>query len=218
MPRKSTRRRALDPDAPVQAVAYLRLSRKKKGTGDTEASLDTQAASCQRAIAALGGTIVATEQDVVSGDRLDRPGLWNAIDRITTGEANAIIVHSLDRFGRDQDQQGVAYVAIKRAEGRLLSATENLDAGPIGDFLRSAYSLAGALELAKIRERTNRAFAAKFAAPQKYKPGGVRGVFYGYAKIGNGAAATTAASMASFGSPPPMPRSRSWCFATAAMS
>src|SRR5215216_3954508 len=106
-------------DGPLRAVAYVRLSRAKPKPGDTEVGLETQLAGCERAIAAMGGTVVATEQDIQSGDRLDRPGLWAAIDRVRSGEANAIIVYALDRFGRDQDQQGVAVVAIKQAGGRL---------------------------------------------------------------------------------------------------
>src|ERR671917_34807 len=123
---------------PVRAVAYVRLSRAKTKPGDTEIGLETQLAGCERAVAAMGGTIVATEQDIQSGDRLDRPGLWAAIDRIQGGEANALIVYAVDRFGRDSVQQGVAVHAIRQAGGRLLSATENLEEGPLGDFMRSA--------------------------------------------------------------------------------
>src|SRR5215204_864364 len=157
-------------DEPIRAVAYVRLSKAKPKPGDTEVGLETQLAGCERAIAAMGGTVVATEQDIHAGDRLDRPGLWQAIDRIQSGEANALIVYAVDRFGRDSVQQGVAVHAIRQAGGRLLSATENLEEGPLGDFMRSVYSLAGALELQKNRERTKRALGAKFHATNKYKP------------------------------------------------
>jgi site-specific DNA recombinase len=175
-------------NGPPRAVAYVRLSKAKSKPGDTEVGLETQLAGCERAIAAMGGTVVATEQDIQSGDRLDRPGLWAAIDRVRSGEANAIIVYALDRFGRDQDQQGVAVVAIKQAGGRLLSATENLDDGPTGVFMRSVYGYAGALELEKNRERTKRALNAKFRDTGKYKPSNRPP--YGYRKLGNGAEAT----------------------------
>jgi site-specific DNA recombinase len=189
MSSKKTRRSRVNhrAEGPLRAVAYVRLSRHKAGESKTdrrnsEVGLDTQRAGCERAIAALGGTVVAVEEDVISGDRLDRPGLWRAIERIVAGEANALIVYSLDRFGRDQNQQGVAVIEIKRAGGRLLSATENLEEGPMGDFMRSVYGLAAALELSKIRERTSRAFDAKFRTTARYKPS-MRPP-YGYRKVG----------------------------------
>jgi len=86
---------------PIRAVAYVRLSRAKPKPGDTEVGLETQLVGCKRAIDALGGSVVAMEQDIHSGDRLDRPGLWRAIERVRAGEANAVIVYAVDRFGRD---------------------------------------------------------------------------------------------------------------------
>ena len=191
--RRSVQTRA---DEPIRAVAYVRLSKAKpddkttpieKGR-NTEASLETQLAGCERHIAAQGGSVVAVEQDIQSGDRLDRPGLWRAIERIQDGEANALIVYAVDRFGRDSVQQGVAVHAIRSAGGRLLSATENLEEGPLGDFMRSAMTFAAAVELGKIRERTTRAFDAKYRQRGAYKPS-VRPP-YGYHKIGNGTGAT----------------------------
>lgn len=173
---------------PVRAIAYVRLSKAKTKPGDTEIGLETQLAGCERAVANMGGTVVAVERDIQSGDRLDRPGLWRAIERIHAGEADALIVYAVDRFGRDQVQQGVAIHAIRQAGGRLLSATENLEEGPLGDLLRSVYGFAGAVELAKIRERTNRALAAKFQQSRTLKPG--HRPPYGYRKLGAGAAAT----------------------------
>jgi DNA invertase Pin-like site-specific DNA recombinase len=92
-------------EGPLRDVAYVRLSKAKAKPGDTEVGLDTQLAGCERAISAMGGSIIAREQDILSGDRLDRPGLWRAIERIPSGEANALIVYSLDRFGRDSVQK-----------------------------------------------------------------------------------------------------------------
>jgi site-specific DNA recombinase len=175
-------------DGPLRAVSYIRLSKAKPKPGDTEVGLETQLAGCERAIAALGGNVVAVERDVQSGDRLDRPGLWSAIERIQSGEANALIVYALDRFGRDSVQQGVAVHAIRGAGGRLLSATENLEEGPLGDFMRSVYAFGGALELQKSRERTNRALDAKFRQSARYKPS--TRPPYGYRRVGSGATAT----------------------------
>src|SRR5215211_5134784 len=172
-------------DGPLRAVAYVRLSRAKPKPGDTEVGLETQLAGCESAIAALGGSIIGVERDIQSGDRLDRPGLWAAIDRIQRGDANAVIVYAVDRFGRDSVQQGVAVHAIRVAGGRLLSVTQNLEEGPLGEFMRHVYEFAGAIELASVRERTKRGLGAKFHAAGKYKPS--TRPPYGYRKLGSGA-------------------------------
>ena len=130
--RARRQRRMNRAEEPVRAVIYVRLSRAKTGDSradadrNTEVGLDTQRAGCERVIAARGGTVVAVMQDVQSGDRLDRPGLWEAIARIKSGDANTLIVYALDRLGRDQVQQGVVIHELRRAGGTLLSATEDL--------------------------------------------------------------------------------------------
>jgi site-specific DNA recombinase len=188
-PRTRTKPRTIAA-GPLRAVAYVRLSRAKPKPGDTEVGLETQLAGCERAIAAQGGSVIAVEQDIHSGDRIDRPGLWRAIERVQAGEATAVIVYTLDRFGRDSVQQGVAVHAIRAAGGRLLSATQNLEEGPLGDFMRHVYEFAGAIELASVRERTNRALDAKFRQAARYKPS--TRPPYGYRRIGSGASATYA--------------------------
>ena len=185
MPPKNTRtRRTTDTNAPPRAIVYTRLSKEKSSQRATDVGLETQRAGCARAIDALGGVVVGVEHDVVSGDRLDRPGLWSAIERIKAGEADTLIVYSLDRFGRDQVQQAVVVHELRRAGGTLLSATENLADGPLGDLMRSVYGFAGAVEIAKNRERVNRALTAKFPQQRRYKPG--RRVIYGYRQVGAG--------------------------------
>jgi site-specific DNA recombinase len=193
-PRASRKRRMNRAEEPMRAVIYVRLSRAKTGDSradadrNTEVGLDTQRAGCDRVIAARGGTVVAVMQDVQSGDRLDRPGLWDAIARIKSGDANTVIVYALDRLGRDQVQQGVVIHELRRAGGTLLSATEDLQTGPLGDFMRSAATFAAAVELEKARERVNRALDAKFKTAARYKPSARPP--YGYRKVGVKAATT----------------------------
>lgn len=193
---RRTRRMPVNEHDPIRAVIYTRLSRAKAGeTRDkaernTEAGLDTQRAGCERQITAMGGIVVGTEHDVSAGDRIDnRAGLFRAIDRIRSGEANTLIVHSLERFSRDPMQQGAVTYMVRQAGGRLLSATESIqNSGPLGDAVNILLGVSGAIELARIRERTNRAFDAKFRQTERYKPS--HRPPYGYRKIGNGATAT----------------------------
>ena len=197
MTRKTQQRRAArerPADVPIRAVAYLRLSKAK--TGDTRATaerstevgLETQRVGCERHVAALGGTIVATEHDVAAGDRLDnRTGLFRAIEAIESGVANTLIVYSLERLSRDAMQQSAIVQALRRAGGHLLSATETVEDGPLGDLMRAVYAFGGAYELAKTRERVNRALDAKFRLSKRYRPAGRPP--YGYRRIGSGEAA-----------------------------
>lgn len=185
---KTPRKTKPDPDAPPRAVIYARLSKAKKTDEATDISLDSQRETCERAIRALGGSIIAVESDVISGDRLDRPGLWAAIERIASGEANRLVVHSLDRLSRDTVQLGVIVHEVRRAGGSLVSATENLESGPLGDLLRTVYSVASAIELARHRERANRSLDKNYRQTGIYRA--AERAPYGYRKLGHGKSAT----------------------------
>ena len=118
----SARRPRRNPVAPLRVVVVTRLSLPKKakpsgGTASPDAppaalardgvSHETQEAGCRRKVAALGGVVVDVFRDTVSGDRLDRDGLWRAIELIKAGDADALMTYAVDRLGRDQVQQGV---------------------------------------------------------------------------------------------------------------
>jgi len=188
-----------DPGAPLRVAIVTRLSKPKKlpkGTAPAseavprktdEVSHETQEAGCRRKVEAMGGVVVAVFRDTVSGDRLDRDGLWAGVDLVRAGKADALMTYAVDRLGRDQVQQAVIVYEVRRAGGEYLSATEDLAEGPLGDFMRSTYAFAAEIELAKTRERTGRALDAKFAAARRYKP--ARRPPYGYLRVGEGVAA-----------------------------
>lgn len=170
---------------PTRAVIVTRLS---KDTGDNAVNHATQEAGCRKRAEALGLAVVAVYRDDISGDRLDRPGLDQALALIEAGGADTLLTYSTDRLARDQVNLSVIIYRVRRAGGDVLSATEDLAAGPLGDFLRSTYGFAAAMELAKIRERTNRGLQARFAQAGRYKPS--RRPLYGYEKHGTGGDAT----------------------------
>lgn len=186
MTRRTTRRLpARDPQVAPRAVIVTRMS---KDDGDNVVNHETQATVCRRKAAAVGAVVAAELRDDRSGDRLDRDGLSCALDMIRAGEAELLITYATDRLSRNQTQQAVILYQVRRAGGEVLSATEDLAAGPLGDFMRAAYGFAAEMELFKVRERVNRHFGATFAGARRYKPGGR--VLYGYAKTGQGAEAT----------------------------
>ena len=107
---------------------------------------------------------------------------------IASGDADVLMTYATDRLARDQVKLAVIVHAVQKAGGRVSSATEDLDTGPLGTFLRSSLAFAAEMELTKIRERTNRALDARYVIPKRSRPGWKP--LYGYAKVGSGADAT----------------------------
>lgn len=157
----TARRLQRDPHQPLRVVIVTRISDDRGN--DRVVPHQTQRVGCERRVEALGGAVVATlHDDNIGGDRLDRPGLNEAIRLIKGGSANALMTYATDRLARDQVGLAVIVDRVRRAGGVVLSATEDLDNGPLGDFMRSAYGFAAQVELAKNRERINRSLDARF--------------------------------------------------------
>lgn len=109
---------------PLRAILYSRVSTLKS----------TQARSAVRQIAELrevakrrGWTVVETFVDRMSGGRRDRPGLTTALDLIFRGRADILVVHDLDRLGRDVRQMLHNVDAIHAAGGNFFVLDRNID-------------------------------------------------------------------------------------------
>jgi DNA invertase Pin-like site-specific DNA recombinase len=193
--RKNQTKPKRDPNTPLRVVIVTRLSRSKRKTnaeGEREldfTSHETQEAGCRRKILERGWECVAVfHDDNVGGDRIYREGLQNAIELIKAGEADALMTYATDRLSRDQIKLAVIIHEVRKAGGQVFSATEDLETGPLGDFLRSALGLAGALQLVGNREKVNRSFNKRYVQAQRKRPGPKP--MLGYKKNGNGADAT----------------------------
>lgn len=104
---------------PLAVVAYLRVS--TQGQVDSGHGLDAQEAACRRcAGACLVGVI---REEGVGGDRAERPALARALAMIKSGDADAILVHRLDRLARDLVLQEILLREIHASGGALVSAT-----------------------------------------------------------------------------------------------
>ena len=92
--------------------------------------------------------------------------------------------------GSDAIQTHAAVVlhTLRKAGGRLVSATENIESGALGDFMRAALSLASALEVERNRERTARWNETRYRQAGRYKP--TKKPVYGYRRMGRGVEAT----------------------------
>ena len=81
----------------MRAVVYLRVSTEEQATSGL--GLEAQQAACEGAVAARAGELVRVVADEgVSGSvpAADRPGVRLALDLISTGEADTLVVAKLD--------------------------------------------------------------------------------------------------------------------------
>lgn len=165
----------------TRAILYCRVSTEEQGTNY---SLPTQLDACRRYALQHDMTIVGEYSDMLSGARLDRPGLEAARAALRGGAADALIVYSQDRLSRNlahllllRDEfmtvAGIAVHAVTRGqsadtpEGRLFDAIE----GSFAEYERM-----------KIRERSIRGKRGKLEAGKVLGQGG--SAPYGYRWVG----------------------------------
>jgi DNA invertase Pin-like site-specific DNA recombinase len=71
--------------------------------------------------------LVASESDRLSGGRDDRPGLQRALDHIMSGRADVLVVHDIDRLGRDVRSMLANVDAIHAQGGNFFVLDRNVD-------------------------------------------------------------------------------------------
>lgn len=100
-------RRSLPADTLITALVYTRVSSDEQAREGV--SLDAQLATCRRYAAAQGFVLGPEFQDVLSGSKDQRPAyqaLLTAVrQRALDGQAVAVVVARLDRFGRHLMEQ-----------------------------------------------------------------------------------------------------------------
>ncbi len=142
----------------MRALGYVRVSSKEQATGDRY-SLPAQRERLAEACAARGWQLVDVVCDAESGRRDDRRGYQAMLARLRAGEADAVLVRWLDRFGRRQ-REILARVWELRDLGIRVEATdEDIEEELI--LLIKAW-MAGE-EVRKLAERVRPAMAARAA-------------------------------------------------------
>jgi site-specific DNA recombinase len=108
---------------------YVRVSRVMGREGDSYMSPAIQEADIRRWAEANGVAVakVVTDEDVSGGKAVKDRGLEELIDRIEKGVSAGIVVHHIDRFGRDAIDAGVAIKRIKDAGGRFVATATGTD-------------------------------------------------------------------------------------------
>src|SRR5215213_1504313 len=98
------------------ALIYTRVSTDEQAKGY---SLQTQAESCRRYCAERRYALLAEFSDAHSGTELGRPGLNAALDAVVALKPNAIVLHDVDRLGREIIVQAIAERDLTRHGARI---------------------------------------------------------------------------------------------------
>jgi DNA invertase Pin-like site-specific DNA recombinase len=143
-----------DSAVPDRAVIYARVSTLKQSKEDRY-SLAEQRDLCRAYCEIAGYQVVEVVSEVGSGMFLhERPELARVRAMLYRGEVGVLVVYAWDRVARDPDYQSTVRGEAKAAGARVESVSEPNDDSPQGALFRSLLGHFGAIEWAKIRDRT----------------------------------------------------------------
>lgn len=169
-----------------RAVIYARVSTDMQ---EDNYSTSSQIAECNRYAQQQGLTIIATIQDVMSGAKLERPGLTEVRAMLRTKAADALIVYCGDRLTRS-----TAHMLLLRDEMRAAQVTFHVVTKgqasadtPEGNLFDTIEASFAEYERLKMRERLKRGRLGKITGikgtPKSYGNGKAA---YGYMWVGAG--------------------------------
>ena len=141
----------------MRLIGYVRVSRVGGREGESFISPSVQRESIARFAKANGHEIAAYLEDLdISGGKLERPGLTEALARVESHEVDGIIVAKLDRFARTLVGALAAIERINAANGQLVSVAERFDTStPMGRAMLQIVLVFAELERERIREEWN---------------------------------------------------------------
>ena len=137
-------------------VAYFRVSTDKQGK--SRLGLEAQQEAAARKVAAEGGTIIASFEEVESGKKNGRPALAKAMAACRVHRA-VLIVAKLDRLARNT--RFLLSIVEGTGEGGVVFCDlPEIPKGPVGKFMVTQLAAVAELEAGLISQRTKAAFAA----------------------------------------------------------
>lgn len=145
----------------MRVLAYLRVSTSEQV--DSGASLEAQRAAIQAECERRGWELIETIEDCgYSAKYLNRPGVQTALEALTRGDADALVVARLDRLSRSKlDFAGFMAAAQKESWG-LVALDLNVDTTiPAGEMMATIMATFAQFERRLIGQRTKDALAAK---------------------------------------------------------
>lgn len=118
----------------MNVVIYARYS----SSSQREESIEGQIKVCQKYADENGFTVIDTYCDrAISGKTDSRPALQKMLADSSKKRFQAVLVYSLDRFGRNLMQSVINECKLERNGARLLSATEQFEDNAAGHLQRN---------------------------------------------------------------------------------
>lgn len=118
----------------MNIVIYARFS----SSSQREESIEGQVHTCTQYAEQKNYTIIDTYCDrAITGKTDDRPAFKKMISDSAKKRFQAVIVYSIDRFGRDLHQSIINECKLKKNGVALISATENFTEDPSGILHRN---------------------------------------------------------------------------------
>jgi DNA invertase Pin-like site-specific DNA recombinase len=133
---------------------YVRVSDVKGREGDSFISPKEQADRCHAAAVARGFKVGEVLEELnVSGGKMERPVLNEALERIHDGLSGGIIVARIDRFGRTVVGALDAIEKINEAGGVVITAEGDFDTSTaVGELVLNMMLSLAQFELRRIRD------------------------------------------------------------------
>jgi site-specific DNA recombinase len=133
-----------------RVVVYLRVSTEDQAE---MYGLPSQRHACQKLAADRGWAIVRELTDDTSGKYIDRPGLNEVRRMVAAGEADVVLIYSVDRLSRINIDVLTLYAELQKS-AIVEFATENFPDTPAGRLFLSLRASMGAYEREIILART----------------------------------------------------------------
>lgn len=147
----------------MRVIGYARVSTEEQGVSGLglQAQRSAIIAECER----RGWELVKIAEDVGSGKNLKRPGVQAALDALTVGDANALVVAKLDRLSRSMLDFARIMSTAQKQSWALVALDVNIDtSSPSGEAMAHMLATFAQFERRLISERTKQALAAKRAS------------------------------------------------------
>jgi DNA invertase Pin-like site-specific DNA recombinase/transposase len=166
----------------VRVAVYVRVSTEEQNKGYGP---DVQIETCTEYVERKPGWQIVRvfRDDGVSGQLIDRPGMWELERAAQPGEIDVVVLHKFDRIGRTGRSFWAWVGALEDLGVRIVSVTQEIDTTtPNGRMLLNFYAGMAEGELVAIRDRLDS------GRQQKARAGGWPGgpAPYGYRIDGKG--------------------------------
>ncbi|MEX5710561.1 recombinase family protein [Parafrankia sp. FMc6] len=126
-------------DYTPKAITYYRVSTEEQARKGGEAlgySIPEQRDDCRAKVARLGATLV--KEFVEAGDSarsMNRPQLQELLKYIKRNRIDFLVVHKIDRWARQKEDDVVLGMQLAKAGVKLISVKEQIDETPSGKLL-----------------------------------------------------------------------------------